>query len=908
MKEFPKDIKFKYNWRKYQQRVLDELHSHLFDNNLHIIAPPGSGKTVLGLEVMLRLNKPTLILAPTIAIKNQWIQRFCELFLQSENVPDWISGNLKEPKFLTVSTYQALHSSCSNSDIDEEREPDNDECVEDSAEYESSEIDSETVLRLLRDQNVGTIIVDEAHHLKNEWWRSLIEIKHNLKPTIVGLTATPPYDVPFTEWQRYIELNGPVDAEISVPELVSENDLCPHQDFIFLSEPTENESRLIYDQRQRTAHLFEEIKRDGTLISALMNHPIYTSPENNLEWIYDNLEYYSSVLIFLKANDRLVTEKHIEIVGTKDLIIPPLSYEWLETLLTFYLFVDEEKSVENESHKEKLINKLKRAGVLERKTICFTYNSTINKALSTSAGKLKSIDQIVDIENNTLKDDLRMVILTDYIRKEYLTNSGENGSELNKIGVFPIFEQLRRTNDRNLKLCILSGSLVVIPKTSLKSLRDFSGKSDPDAISFTVLPSDDQYLIIDIAEKFKQDSVRLITHLFEKGEFHILIGTKSLLGEGWDAPFINSLILASFVGSYVQSNQMRGRAIRSCGSNPDKTSNIWHLVCIDKSIEDSGEDIRLLKRRFKGFIGISFNHTNSIENGIERMNLPERFSSTDEIEKFNSMMIGSSGQRSFLKQKWNDALENGMSMIEEIKIPFPVDKEYQKIKSAYFNKTIASTAAFLGSGLITFSEDVIKGLVKSLRSMRSRDDIFRYLMIMGSIGLAIFGKEIFRTCRLYIRYRDISKDFQKIGEALLITLARTGDVETEYSKMKVVSSVSENGIVCCHLEGGTRHECSMFLKSLHEITGVITNPRYIIVRKSLFAKLIFQKDYHSVPELIGQNKRNAEYFEEQWKKLVGNCNLIYTRTPVGRKLLLKSRINSLSSEFVDKTEIINIWK
>ena len=44
--------------------------------------------------------------------------------------------------------------------------------------------------------------------------------------TIIALTATPPYDVsPFES-----QLCGPVDAEVSVPELVLESDLCPHQD------------------------------------------------------------------------------------------------------------------------------------------------------------------------------------------------------------------------------------------------------------------------------------------------------------------------------------------------------------------------------------------------------------------------------------------------------------------------------------------------------------------------------------------------------------------------------------------------------------------------------------------------------------------------------------------------------
>lgn len=78
-----------------------------------------------------------------------------------------------------------------------------------------------------------------------------------------------------------------------------------------------------------------------------------------------------------------------------------------------------------------------------------------------------------------------------------------------------------------------------------------------------------------------KDKVKIVSSLFEDGLFNILIGTKSLLGEGWDSPCINSLILASFVGSFMLSNQMRGRAIRINKKDPDKVSNIWHLVTIE---------------------------------------------------------------------------------------------------------------------------------------------------------------------------------------------------------------------------------------------------------------------------------------------------------------------------------------
>src|SRR5699024_11227368 len=69
--DFTKRRKFCYSWRSYQAELLSNLEDHLYNKHLHLVAPPGSGKTVLGLEVMRRLNKATLIVAPTLAIRNQ---------------------------------------------------------------------------------------------------------------------------------------------------------------------------------------------------------------------------------------------------------------------------------------------------------------------------------------------------------------------------------------------------------------------------------------------------------------------------------------------------------------------------------------------------------------------------------------------------------------------------------------------------------------------------------------------------------------------------------------------------------------------------------------------------------------------------------------------------------------------
>jgi Type III restriction enzyme, res subunit len=111
---------FRKPWRVYQSRLLDHLGSYLQNNRLHLVAAPGSGKTVLGLEVIKRLNQPTLVLAPTITIRDQWVDRLVDLFLPpGSGKPAWVSTELRNPAFLTIATYQALHAVCS----DEPEEP-----------------------------------------------------------------------------------------------------------------------------------------------------------------------------------------------------------------------------------------------------------------------------------------------------------------------------------------------------------------------------------------------------------------------------------------------------------------------------------------------------------------------------------------------------------------------------------------------------------------------------------------------------------------------------------------------------------------------------------------------------------------------------------------------------------------
>ena len=147
------------------------------------------------------------------------------------------------------------------------------------------------------------------------------------------------------------------------------------------------------------------------------------------------------------------------------------------------------------------------------------------------------------------------------------------------------------------------------------------------------------------------------------------------MGEGWDSPCINTLILASFVGSFMLSNQMRGRAIRIDKNNPNKIANIWHLVTLEpdyifeenlfnsiqlKRQEDYSKigsyDYQILERRFECFVGPNYT-TGEIENGIDRItNIKPEFNRKG-IKKINEVMLLLAKNRDDAKSKWEYSIK-----------------------------------------------------------------------------------------------------------------------------------------------------------------------------------------------------------------------------------------------------------
>jgi len=913
MKSFPGNIQFNKAWRPYQKRVLDEIEEHLDDNHMHIVAAPGSGKTVLGLEVMLRLNKPTLILSPTLAIRDQWIDRFVQFFcLPNQETSSFISNDIKNPQLLTVSTYQGLHSACSDTAEPEEKE----EEFNDDHENETNELNKRRInktlinvlINKLKQTGIKTIIVDEAHHLRSEWWKCLINVKNKLEhPTIVALTATPPYDVAPLEWQRYKELCGPVDSEISVPELVKENNLCPHQDYIYLSTPIQKDKEEIKEFRDNVEKFKQDIMADSNFVNALLNNTHIINDRTSIKEILSDPAFYSSVAIFLKHVNHGIPKSLMAILGIAARQLPQLDLECLEILLTGCFFAHAKEFPSEEELFREISSRLRRFGALERRKVMLRNPKEITNLLVSSISKLNSVGNIVKTENQALGADLRMVILTDFIRRADLPKTNEDLLPLKRIGVVPIFETIRRSGISNIKLGILSGSLVVIPALAKDLLFEIaaSSKIKASSIKLSHLSFDNNYYLVEISSADKHSIVAILTKLFNKGGITVLVGTKSLLGEGWDAPTINSLILASFVGSYMLSNQMRGRAIRTMEGNPNKTANIWHLVCVEEGRKEASDDLDMLSRRFKAFVGVSFKEK-IIKSGIERLDIGEPPFETRDIESINSRMIQKALDPVGLRQSWQESFAlsvDGYGLVEEItstKVSLPRSFVFYNTILALFWQGLFWGGFFLSE----FMQGV--GRISSSHDLSARN--FFVLLAIGFILAAIVSlPSCLKALYLFAKHGPITSSIKQIGEALIRALIYAKLIKTPISKLNIVAESDKYGVVRCSLAGGTTYEKSLFIDALEEILGPIDNPRYLLVRKTYIGRLL-RKDYHVVPQELARKKENAEYFMRMWSKYVGSTKLIYTRNIEGRLMLLKARANALSTSFQKKTDRVKVWK
>lgn len=866
--------KFKGEWRKYQNEVLNEFDNHIKDKKINVVAAPGSGKTILGLEMVRKLNEHVLILTPTITIKNQWKERFFHWYVPNNEKVDFISTDIYNLDKFNIATYQALHYAFNKKKINEELA----EIVEDEDEInlkvDKVEYD---LVQELKNKNIKTLVLDEAHHLRTEWWKTLKAVIQKLQDiNIISLTATPPYDVDENEWKRYEEVCGTIDAEISVPELVATGDLCPHQDYVIFNKVSKSELNKISEIKEKINDLYKEIKNNKEIIDIVKSNKVLKYWDKNEEIILVNVEYYASLIIFLNSTGIKIDKKLTKLIsgGT---IIPNFNKIWAEILLKNIIFEHKEDYIEYEDLLLKLKKQMEILGIVEKRNIYLTDVPEIKKILASSIGKLDSIEEIVKREYNALKDDLSMVILADYVRSDFLDCNDES---INKLGVVPIFRRLHQKNICN-SIVVLTGKLKIVPKNLLPYIKEqLELRNIYDDTIYSELKIDKNYIMIKGSKKIENTIVEIITECINLKMINVVIGTVALLGEGWDAPAVNSLILASYVGSFMLSNQMRGRALRK-SRNQNKTANIWHLssFAVNNKEVDFG-DLETLERRFNSFVGIGY-YDDIIQSGIERLSIISKEKLKKDYNSINEEMFKLASNRNEMAMRWKKILEKfgntNVKMVDKLINRF-------EVKSKVF-----------------VTMDFQKMLIWILLSQIAFFIFQSWSIAPTNINSVFIGRTFIIIVIISIYLMKIVKHLnpinylKEISTALLNSMIENKNILTskhlisiEIEKIKV----QYEDYYKIYLKGASIYENNLFIKSIEEIYSKVVDNRYIICvgKKNKLSK----DSYFNVPNILDNDKNSATLFWNEWNKNVVKSTLIYTRKKEGRKQLLKARKNSLS--------------
>lgn len=161
--------------------------------------------------------------------------------------------------------------------------------------------------------------------------------------------------------------------------------------------------------------------------------------------------------------------------------------------------------------------------------------------------------------------------------------------------------------------------------------------------------------------------------------------------------------------------------------------------------------------------------------------------------------------------------------------------------------------------------------------------------VLASAGIAKYGIRLFQ-------FSTPERRMRRLGQAVADALAELGELEDpEHCRVEVESA--DGILISVWLKGGTMRDKTVFAACMEELWGIIDNPRYVLMRKAAGRR---EKEFYAVPEIFGKQKERAYTFERQIRRAMGSFQVVYTRTPEGRKTLLRARTRS----FVNKNQSV----
>ena len=919
--EFP-DIRFSGQLRPSQKDVVKIVRDQLSggDTKFHVVAPPGSGKTVTGLFLWAEvLRKSALVLSPNSAIQSQWAARTDLFEFNGSRVPEeWVSTDPKKPSLITSLTYQSVTlPSRDNVALDKfaeriwidnliedgeatgpdealiwindlkKRNPDyyekrlsfyrkqkRDQIIQSGELSGLLHESSMETLNLLKDRGVGVVILDECHHLLSHWGRVLAIMQRFLgNPIVIGLTATPPDDMnkDTSDSIRYREYFGPIDYEVPVPAVVKDGFLAPYQDLAYLIRPTAEELTFV----ARTSERFTEMVNDlcnppkdenGKLTREAMDDYVERilstlelptgTASSWLDFEKRGSKFAWSARYFLHAIGREAPSGVPEFPKTNNELNegnPVLDMESVVPVISWYVRHALRASENKEHHAiaEEVISRLRVLGVQITETGHQLCASPVSRILMYSRSKAKALLEILKKEKDVLGDSIRSVVICDYEKTSAVTSEISHLLDEEAGGAIAAFRELLTDEETDaLDPILLTGSTVLIDD-DLRPLMEVECKKwlreNNKEVQFE-WTEDSGFHVLNGkgADWSPRVYVQMFTELFQRGITRCLVGTRGLLGEGWDANKINVLIDLTSVTTSMSVNQLRGRSFRLDNDVPQKIANNWDVVCIAPEFAKGMDDYKRFKNKHQKLYGVT--DDGAIEKGVGHVHASFRGMCIDDVEEnmvsLNQDMLERVGKRPHFYELWKIGQPYHPEPIKSVEI-----KASSRSTGGEFPPGKMSAPAWTDSTLTeAIAETIIRSLVSAEIISGTTHDLIKKMHVSSRNGGYI---------RVFLEKAD-----EKSSAILAESLAQ------------VFGSLSEARYL---IQRGVDYR---YEESRYQGTWVENKlPKFIsdfIISKTLKTKSRFEVvRLHAVPKVLASKKELALIFQKNWNDLVSPGEVLY---------------------------------
>ncbi len=894
--------------RKAQQEILDLVLGEKRDEaKLYVVSPPGSGKTITALMVAMHMQVPTLVLVPNTAIQSQWVAK-ARFFKSGEDGP-LASTDPDDRCMITVLTYQMLART--RDMTPEERESvlqewqaelleemgDEESAAAWLSEYEErnterfsssllrrwktkrlageggGEVVSPESLRLmefLRAHGVGLVVFDECHHLLGYWAQVGLKLVETLgTPRVLGLTATPPpaSDLSDREIELHRELLHEVDFSLPTPAVVKDGHLAPYQDLAYLTRPTERELIYVRNCSTTLGDVLEDVETcEGTTLSAWLTSQIDAIGGDKLA---TTLRRRSA---FFSAAIRYLKERGLEVPGR------------LASFATGALTLDEKADLvgryavrcllvsgnarDREFH-ERLGRAFRPLGFQLTEKGLRRCQSTVSRLLALSDAKMTALLRVLRCELSG-DADVRALVITDFERSSSTATKRLSELLTDESGGATAAMRALTSDDTTDELdpILVTGQTVLVDDDLLPRFMT--------AATEWFEQHELKVQLLEVAESgfyriegkgpgwTTRHYVTMITDLFERGITRCLVGTRGLLGEGWDSLRANTLIDLTTAATEVTVNQLRGRAIRLDPENPCKVANIWDVVCIAPEFERGLTDYRRFARKHAGYYGLCDDGT--IEFGLGHIH-PALTEAGPEDVALNAHVINAEMEARALNR-------------ERVYADWRVGEPYANRRVSSLE--LKTKRSFVG------------------RSVLQRQDKWR--------GYELSGNE----------------QLSNICMAVLKCLGRLGLLKDARAGIEVRSRA--DGYFRVFLDTSSNEDMELFARSISELFAPVDKQRYVIPRYEEIlhdtwisklmpsvVKIYFQRKerrvavYHPLPSRFGDSRKHADEFSDAWNEFVSPGRAVFAHRGQGERIVKEARIRDQTVEDARK-KIKSIWR